>query len=244
MSLFCRTARGAMTMNSTEKELEALIADSRQRTWNLQVMQMRPGQSPEDLALLKSLERSQRAETLRRRKALELHRTTIEHQKQGQPRPRIDRRKLLEGRLKAKAILAAPDFSDETRALAKKALDHADVALGLDDAIGRKLARTSSPIAEQALQVEAPVKAPPIKAPTVRQSDAPPVRPGIMARLWAQTMGPFFNYNEKQFRPVTLGSEIGQYFCMMGAGIVSMLMLAVIYGTLASVASLFGLHWR
>jgi hypothetical protein len=46
------------------------------------------------------------------------------------------------------------------------------------------------------------------------------------------------------FRPVTLGSEIQQYFCMMGAGIVSMLMFAVIYRTVASVASLVGLRWR
>ncbi len=88
MSSLCRTALGAITMTSTEQELETLIADSRQRTWNLQVMQMRPGHSPEDLALLKSLELSLRAETLRHRKALEFHRTTIEHQKQVRHRPR------------------------------------------------------------------------------------------------------------------------------------------------------------
>ena len=57
-------------------------------------------------------------------------------------------------------------------------------------------------------------------------------------------MSPFFSYSQKMFRPVTLGSEIGHYFCMMGAGIVGMLMLAVIYGTLASGAGLFGLPWR
>jgi hypothetical protein len=190
MSSLCRTAPGRSRMSSTEKELEALIADSRQRTWNLQVMQLRPGQSPEDLALLRSLELSLRAETLQHRKALERHRKTIEHQKPASPRPAIDRRKLLEGRLKAKAILAAPDFSDETRALAKKALDHADVALGLDDAIRRKLARTSPPQVEQAPQAVAPAKALPVEAPTARQSDAPPVRPGMMARLRAQMMGP------------------------------------------------------
>jgi hypothetical protein len=55
----------------------------------------------------------------------------------------INRRKLLETRLKCKALLASPDFSDETRALAKKALDQADAALGLDDALRRKAIRES-----------------------------------------------------------------------------------------------------
>src|SRR6266478_2763390 len=142
MSSCCRTR--AMTMSPTEQELEALIAESRQRTWKLQVMQMRPDQSPEDLALLKSLERSQRAETLRRRKALELHRTAIEHQKQVRPRPAIDRRKVLGARSQAKAVLAS-DLPAAAREAAKRVLDHADVALGLDDAIARKLARTSPP---------------------------------------------------------------------------------------------------
>ncbi len=182
MSSLCRTALGAITMTSTEQELETLIADSRQRTWNLQVMQMRPGHSPEDLALLKSLELSLRAETLRHRKALEFHRTTIEHQKQVRHRPPIDRRKALEAHSQAKAELAS-DLPATAREAAKRVLDHADVALGLDDAITRKLARTSPANAAQAPRVEAPVKALPIEAPKVRQSDAPPARPGIMARL-------------------------------------------------------------
>ncbi len=52
-----------------------------------------------------------------------------------------------------------------------------------DTPITRKLARTSPANAAQAPRVEAPVKALPIEAPKVRQSDAPPARPGIMARL-------------------------------------------------------------
>src|SRR5712691_7707301 len=53
----------------------------------------------------------------------------------------IDRKRLLEERAKAKAAVSSPELSDETRALYKKAMDHADVALGLDDAIKRKEAR-------------------------------------------------------------------------------------------------------
>lgn len=53
------------------------------------------------------------------------------HQRRGALMP-IDRKKLLEGRLRAKALLAHPD--QEIRNLAKKALDHAEVALGMDDA--------------------------------------------------------------------------------------------------------------
>jgi hypothetical protein len=40
----------------------------------------------------------------------------------------IDRKKLLEGWLRSKAMLSHPD--QEVRNLAKKALDHAEVALG------------------------------------------------------------------------------------------------------------------
>jgi hypothetical protein len=50
------------------------------------------------------------------------------HQRRGALMP-IDRKKLIEGRLWAKALLAHPD--QEIRNLAKKALDHAEVALGM-----------------------------------------------------------------------------------------------------------------
>src|SRR5258708_31697032 len=135
-------------MRSTKEELQTKLADSRQRTWKLQVMQMRPGQSPEDMALLKSLERSQRAETLRLRKALESHGTTIEHHKPefslAGPVPRIDRKRLLETRLKAKAILAT-DLPASAPNAANKAPDHPDLALGPAAATARQLARTHSP---------------------------------------------------------------------------------------------------
>lgn len=54
----------------------------------------------------------------------------------------INRRQLLEGRSRAKAVLAS-DLPEAARAAAKKVLDHANVALGLDDAIMRKLERTA-----------------------------------------------------------------------------------------------------
>ena len=47
------------------------LAESRRRTHNLQVAQMRPGRSPERLELLRNLERSQRAATKLHQKALE-----------------------------------------------------------------------------------------------------------------------------------------------------------------------------
>ena len=47
------------------------LAESRRRTRNLQVAQLRPGQSPEKLELLRNLERSQRAATQLHQKALE-----------------------------------------------------------------------------------------------------------------------------------------------------------------------------
>jgi hypothetical protein len=46
----------------------------------------------------------------------------------------IDRRRLHEIRLKARAALANHNLSDETRWLYKRALDHAEVALELDSA--------------------------------------------------------------------------------------------------------------
>jgi hypothetical protein len=226
-------------MRSTEEELQTKLAESRQRTWKLQVMQMRPGQSPEDMALLKSLERLQRAETLHLRKALESHRTTIEHHKPEfhvvSPRSRIDRKRLLETRLKAKALLAS-DLPAAARASAKKAVDHADLALGLDDAIARKLARTTPSKAAPTQEAEMPVKALPVAAPEVHHSDTLPERPGMLARIWAQMMGPFFSYNEGLFGPSSLGWEFRQYFYMLGAGIVAMLGCTLVYqiGALAA----------
>lgn len=46
-------------------------AESRRRTRVLQVAQLRPGQSPEKLEVLRNLERSQRAATKLHQKALE-----------------------------------------------------------------------------------------------------------------------------------------------------------------------------
>ena len=228
-------------MRSTKEELQTKLADSRQRTWKLQVMQMRPGQSPEDMALLKSLERSQRAETLRLRKALESHGTTIEHHKPefslAGPGPRIDRKRLLETRLKAKAILAS-DLPASARNAAKKALDHADLALGLDDAIAWKLARTASPKIAPTQEAEMLVKALPVAVPEVHRSDTLPARPGMLARAWAQMMGPFFNYNENLLGPTSLGWEFQHYFYMLGAGIVAMLTYALIYRIVALAAGL------
>jgi hypothetical protein len=51
--------------------LERTLRDVRQEVRNLQVMQMRPGQSAEKLALLRELEMSARAETKLRQKALD-----------------------------------------------------------------------------------------------------------------------------------------------------------------------------
>src|SRR6185312_16951925 len=58
-------------MSSQLDEAEQQLAESRQRTQILQVAQMRPDQSPQNLALLAMLERSQRAETRLRRKAVQ-----------------------------------------------------------------------------------------------------------------------------------------------------------------------------
>ena len=52
----------------------------------------------------------------------------------------VNRKKLLAGRSQAKAVLAS-NLSAETKALAKVALDHAEMALGLDDAVKRKRAQ-------------------------------------------------------------------------------------------------------
>jgi len=49
-----------------------------------------------------------------------------------------DRKRLLEGRLKAKAMLSHP--SPAVRDAAKKAMDQADMALDMMDAIDRKRA--------------------------------------------------------------------------------------------------------
>jgi hypothetical protein len=53
----------------------------------------------------------------------------------------INREKMLEGRQKALALLQHPDLPAEAKVAAKRALDHAETALGLDDAAQRKAAR-------------------------------------------------------------------------------------------------------
>jgi hypothetical protein len=51
--------------------------------------------------------------------------------------PRIDRLRLLLVRERCKAALSDPELCDEIRALYKRAMDHAEVALGLDSARAR-----------------------------------------------------------------------------------------------------------
>ena len=51
---------------------------------------------------------------------------------------------MLEGRRRALTLLAHPDVPPAVKAAAKRALDHAEVALGLDDAVRRKAQRTNS----------------------------------------------------------------------------------------------------
>ena len=53
------------------KELKTKLDDARQEVRNLTVMQMKPDQSPENLVLLRNLERSARAEAKLRQKALD-----------------------------------------------------------------------------------------------------------------------------------------------------------------------------
>ena len=62
------------------KTLERKAAGAHQEVRNLIVMQLRPNQSPEKLALLRLLERSARAEARLRDMALE-------HHKSQQPKP-------------------------------------------------------------------------------------------------------------------------------------------------------------
>ena len=52
-----------------------------------------------------------------------------------------DRKRLLEDRATAARAVADPNLSDRTRGLAKVALDKADVALGLQDAMARRAER-------------------------------------------------------------------------------------------------------
>ena len=56
---------------TSARDASAALAESRRRTQVLQVAALQPGQSPDDRAFLRNLERSQRAETVARRKALE-----------------------------------------------------------------------------------------------------------------------------------------------------------------------------
>lgn len=54
----------------------------------------------------------------------------------------IDRKSLLSRRSQARAALSDPNLPDQIKAKFKKAMDHADVALGLDQAIKHKQTRT------------------------------------------------------------------------------------------------------
>ena len=56
----------------------------------------------------------------------------------------MDRRRLLDQRAKAKQGMMDQRLPDYIRALAKKAVDHADVALGLQDALKRKALKGSA----------------------------------------------------------------------------------------------------
>jgi hypothetical protein len=64
-----------MTPDIATRERE--LKNTRQEVRNLQVMQMRPGQSAEKLKLLNDLERSARAEVKLRVKALEYAKSQI-----------------------------------------------------------------------------------------------------------------------------------------------------------------------
>jgi hypothetical protein len=59
------------------KALQAALNDNRREVRNLQVLQMRPGHSPEKLELLRNLERSARASVKLAQKAL-AHRRKLE----------------------------------------------------------------------------------------------------------------------------------------------------------------------
>jgi hypothetical protein len=65
---------GAAEAAVDEQTLIRKLADARQEVRNLIVMQMRPGQSAEKVKLLHNLERSARAETKLRVRALAYHR--------------------------------------------------------------------------------------------------------------------------------------------------------------------------
>ena len=49
----------------------------------------------------------------------------------------IDRKKLLDGRMAAEAALAQPGLPADLQAMFKQALDQANAALGLDEAVQR-----------------------------------------------------------------------------------------------------------
>jgi hypothetical protein len=69
--------------SSAPRDQKAELAESRRRTQGLQVAALQPGLKLEDQALLRNLERSQRAETVARRKAVE-HQESQERQAEQQ----------------------------------------------------------------------------------------------------------------------------------------------------------------
>jgi hypothetical protein len=66
-----RPARSAPDMDT----LQRALAGARQELHNLQVMSLRPGQSPEQLEMLRKLEVSCRAEVKLRRRAIQYQRS-------------------------------------------------------------------------------------------------------------------------------------------------------------------------
>jgi hypothetical protein len=64
----------------------------------------------------------------------------------------IDRRKLLEGRLKCRRALSVADLPQSIREKFKQAMDHAEMALLLDDSVG-----AASPFALPVLSRPAPI---------------------------------------------------------------------------------------
>jgi hypothetical protein len=68
----------------------------------------------------------------------------------------IDRKTLLEQHSVARRMMRDQDLSPQTRALAKRAVDLAEVSLAMQDAIARKQAREAA-----AAQMDNPLNRPP-----------------------------------------------------------------------------------
>jgi hypothetical protein len=64
----------------------------------------------------------------------------------------ISRRKILQTRANMLAALRRDDLTDDLRRLAKKTLDHAEVVLGLQDALARRLQRDAEAQRDQEVE--------------------------------------------------------------------------------------------